>query len=49
VEITTTHPALFGDHVAPPVEPSGRIAPRAINDPRGQLPEPSLAEAAGQS
>ena len=49
VEITTTHPVLFRDHVAPPVRPSGRIAPRAVNDPRGPLPEAPLAEAAGHS
>jgi ribonuclease E len=47
VEITTTHPALFGDSVAPPVAPSGRTAPRASNDPRGPLPEAAMAEAAG--
>jgi ribonuclease E len=47
VEITTTHPALFGDSVAPPVAPRGRTAPRASNDPRGPLPEAAMAEAAG--
>mgnify|MGYP001812591806 CR=1 FL=1 len=49
VEITTTHPVLFRDHVAPPIQPSGRVAPRAVNDPRGPLPEAPLAEAAGHS
>jgi ribonuclease E len=47
VEITTTHPTLFGDSVAPPVAPSGHIAARASNDPRGPLPEDAMAEAAG--
>jgi ribonuclease E len=50
VEIVTTHPVLFSDQVAPAVVPSGKIAPRAANDPReaGQRQKP-LAEAAGQS
>lgn len=48
VEIVTSHPMLFGDSVAPPVAPSGRVAPRAVNDPRGPLPEAqTFAEAAG--
>ena len=46
VEIVTAHPPLFGDLVAPPAATSGRMAPRAINDPRGTTP---LAEASGQS
>ncbi|WP_116364170.1 ribonuclease E [Parahaliea mediterranea] len=37
VEIRTGHPVLFSDVVAPAVVPSGRIAPRASNDPRGPL------------
>ena len=47
VEITTTHPTLFGDSVAPPVAPSGHVAARSSNDPRGPLPEAVEAEAAG--
>ena len=58
IEIATGHPELFGSEVAPPVQPSGRVAPRASNDPRGALPksagdsshgddESSYAEAAG--
>jgi ribonuclease E len=47
VEITTTHPELFKAHVAPAAVSSGRIAPRASNDPRGPLPEQQpMAEAA---
>jgi ribonuclease E len=46
VAITTNHPKLFKDTVAPAVVPSGRIAPRASNDPRGPLPEAPIAEAA---
>ncbi|MBN7797733.1 ribonuclease E [Parahaliea mediterranea] len=56
VHITTAHPVLFNAEVAPPVQPSGRVAPRASNDPRGPLPgengnggEGDLAEASGQS
>ena len=37
VEITTAHPVLFSDKVAPAAVTSGRVAPRAINDPRGPL------------
>ncbi|RLA48493.1 MAG: ribonuclease E [Gammaproteobacteria bacterium] len=47
LEITTTHPVLFGDTVAPPIAPSGRTAPRAGNDPRGPLQEAAMAEATG--
>ena len=47
VEITTTHPTLFDDSVAPPVAPSGHVAARSSNDPRGPLPEAVEAEAAG--
>ena len=48
VEIVTSHPPLFSDHVAPAVVPSGRLAPRASNDPRGPgAPEAPMAEAAG--
>lgn len=50
VEIVTSHPVLFSDKVAPPVAPSGRVANRAVNDPRGPLQqEEPLAEASGQS
>ncbi len=46
VEIATTHPQLFGEFVAPPAASSGRVAPRAANDPRGPLPEAApMAEA----
>jgi ribonuclease E len=50
VEIVTTHPALFGDEVAPPVAPSAKVVTRSSNDPRGpaQRDEPH-AEAAGNS
>ncbi|GAB3276177.1 ribonuclease E [Parahaliea aestuarii] len=37
VQISTAHPVLFSDVVAPAVVPSGRAAPRASNDPRGPL------------
>ena len=47
VEITTTHPVLFGDSPALPVTPSGHTVPRASNDPRGPLQEPDMAEATG--
>ena len=33
--ITTSHPVLFSDHVAPAVAASGQLVPRASNDPRG--------------
>ena len=47
VEITTTHPKLFGDTVAPSVTPSGRTVARASNDPRGPVQESVMAEATG--
>jgi len=46
VAITTGHPQLFSDTIAPAVVSSGRIAPRASNDPRGPLPEAPPANAA---
>ena len=46
VEIATAHIALFKDEVAPAAEHSGRVAPRASNDPRGPLPSVQVAEAA---
>jgi ribonuclease E len=49
VEVTTTHPVLFSDHVAPAAKASGRICPRAINDPRGALPGEHMAVASGHS
>ena len=50
VEIVTAHPALFSDVVAPPVQPSGKVALRASNDPRGPaVQEQQFAEASGQS
>ncbi len=49
IEIVTSHRALFPEMVAPPVVPSGRIVPRASNDPRGPLPRQQYAEASGQS
>jgi ribonuclease E len=48
VEITTTHPTLFDDTVAPSVTPGGSTAARASNDPRGPLAEPDeIGEAVG--
>ncbi|MCB1695858.1 MAG: ribonuclease E [Pseudomonadales bacterium] len=50
VEIVTAHPPLFGNVVAPPVVPSGKIVARASNDPRGPgNAEAHYAEASGQS
>jgi ribonuclease E len=49
VAITTQHPVLFTGNVAPPVTGSGRIAPRASNDPRGPLPHSEMPQAAAQS
>ena len=49
VEITTTHPTLFSDEVAPPATSSGRVESRAVNDPRGPLNDTPMQEAAGQS
>jgi ribonuclease E len=37
LEITTTHPVLFNDQVAPAAAGGSRVAPRASNDPRGPL------------
>ncbi len=48
LDITTTHPVLFTDSVAPPVEPSGSVPPRAINDPRGQRSDEGMDQAAAQ-
>ncbi len=46
VEITTAHLTLFREEQHPPVKCSGRIAPRASNDPRGSRPAAPLQEAA---
>ncbi|TXS89067.1 ribonuclease E [Parahaliea maris] len=46
IEITTAHPVLFSDFVAPAVQPSGRVVPRASNDPRGPLPAVASVETA---
>jgi ribonuclease E len=46
VEITTAHPALFTDTVAPDATYSGRKAARASNDPRGPLTAQEPAQAA---
>ena len=48
VEITTSHPVLFGTSVAEPVAPSGIIPPRATNDPRGKTAADAVDQAAGQ-
>lgn len=49
VEIATSHTPLFGTTLAPPVQPSGKVEPRASNDPRGPRGETDLAQASGQS
>ena len=49
VAISTAHPTLFTDRVAPPVVASGKIAPRAENDPRGPIPAQDVPQAAAQS
>ncbi|RLQ23130.1 ribonuclease E [Seongchinamella sediminis] len=46
VAISTGHPPLFSDRVAPPAAHSGRVEARASNDPRGPLPGVPMAEAA---
>ncbi len=48
VEITTSHPVLFGTSVAEPVSPSGITPPRATNDPRGKIAGDAVDQAAGQ-
>ena len=47
VEIVTAHPTLFSDSVAPSVVPSGKVTPRASNDPRASSAPAPAAEAAG--
>jgi ribonuclease E len=49
VEIITSHKPLFGSIVAPAAQHSGRVVPRASNDPRGARPQAFLAQAGGQS
>ncbi len=47
VEISTGHPALFSEQVAPAAQAGSRSTTRASNDPRGPLPDqaPTAAEA----
>ncbi len=49
VEVTTSHPVLFKDAVAPAAVPSDRVVPRAINDPRGPAQAETVQEAAAQA
>ncbi len=44
--VNTAHPVLFKDYVAPPAVHSGRVAPRAANDPRGPLAAEAPAQVA---
>lgn len=46
VEVSTGHPVLFKDTVAPAVVPSGKVVPRASNDPRGPATQEEIQEAA---
>ncbi|MDG2273617.1 MAG: ribonuclease E/G, partial [Halioglobus sp.] len=46
LEITTAHMTLFSDSVSPPVAPSGLVAPRASNDPRGPRAQDAITQAA---
>ncbi|MEM1114510.1 MAG: ribonuclease E [Pseudomonadota bacterium] len=48
IAIETRHPALFKSDVEPPAASSGRVAPRASNDPRGPLTEENLPDVAAQ-
>ena len=48
VEISTGHPVLFKDTVAPAVVPSGKTVARASNDPRGPIAAEAIPEAAAQ-
>ena len=48
VEVSTGHPVLFKDTVAPAVVPSGKVVPRASNDPRGPVAQDAIPEAAAQ-
>jgi ribonuclease E len=49
VNVTTSRRAMFSQTAAPPVRHSGRVVPRASNDPRGSRPAVPMAQAAGQS
>jgi ribonuclease E len=49
VEIVTSHKPLFSPIVAPAAQHSGRVVPRASNDPRGSKTLAILAQAGGQS
>ncbi len=49
VECITSHRALFSETVQPPAQSSGRIVPRASNDPRGPRPEQAPQQSAVQS
>jgi len=48
VEISTGHPVLFKDTVAPAVAPSSKTVARASNDPRGPITAEAIPEAAAQ-
>ena len=48
VEISTGHPVLFKDTVAPAVAPSSKTVARASNDPRGPIAAEAITEAAAQ-
>jgi len=48
VEISTGHPVLFKDTVAPAVAPSSKTVARASNDPRGPIAAEAIPEAAAQ-
>ncbi|MEM9256941.1 MAG: ribonuclease E [Pseudomonadota bacterium] len=47
IEVSTAHPTLFRETVAPPALSSGRVVPRASNDPRGQRSDDGVEQAAG--
>ncbi|MCB1689998.1 MAG: ribonuclease E [Halioglobus sp.] len=49
VECSTSHRTLFSETVQPPAQASGRVVPRASNDPRGPRPEEIPAQSAAQS
>ncbi len=48
VEISTGHPTLFSDQVAPAVAPTERVTARSSNDPRGPLASPQESETTAQ-
>lgn len=47
VDIATTHGELFSDQVAPAAESSGKVAARAVNDPRGPAADTDASQATG--